>query len=230
MKQVVTRAIVLHRINYAEADRILTLLTPEHGKLRLMAKGVRKQKSKLAGGIELFSVSDITFVRGRGDIGTLVSARLDTHYSGILADIERTMAGYDTIKAVHKSTEDELEVAYFELVHTAFRALNTPAITPQLVRIWCLAQLLELGGYRPELGVDNANNSLEASKRYELDMDTHAFIPRDNGRYDSDRIKLLRVLFSPTHPEVIQRIQGASVLLPDCHAYVQLLAKQYLRV
>ena len=61
-----TSAIILKRVDYGEADRILTLLTPDHGKLSLMAKGVRKIKSKLAGGIELFSISTITFAEGRG--------------------------------------------------------------------------------------------------------------------------------------------------------------------
>lgn len=48
-----TRAIVLRRTNYGETDRILNLLTPE-GKKSVLAKGVRREKSKLAGGIELF--------------------------------------------------------------------------------------------------------------------------------------------------------------------------------
>ena len=46
------RAIVLRRTNYGEADRILQLLTPK-GKRSVMAKGVRRERSKLAGGIEL---------------------------------------------------------------------------------------------------------------------------------------------------------------------------------
>ena len=57
MKQLVTEVIILARTDYGEADRILTVLSPEYGKLRLLAKGVRRVKSKLAGGIELFSVS-----------------------------------------------------------------------------------------------------------------------------------------------------------------------------
>ena len=41
MKQLVSQAVVLSRTDYGEADRILTLLTPDQGKLRLLAKGVR---------------------------------------------------------------------------------------------------------------------------------------------------------------------------------------------
>jgi DNA repair protein RecO (recombination protein O) len=110
VNQILTRGIVLSRTDYGEADRILTLLTPDQGKIRLIAKGVRKIKSKLAGGIELFSVSDVTFIRGRGDIGTLVSARLDTHYGTIVKDIERVQLGYDLIKQINKSTEDQPEM------------------------------------------------------------------------------------------------------------------------
>ena len=45
-----TVAIILKRINYGEADEYVNFVTPDYGKLRLMAKGVRKSKSKLAGG------------------------------------------------------------------------------------------------------------------------------------------------------------------------------------
>jgi len=80
MKQLVARAIVLSRTDFGEADRIITLLTPDQGKVRLVARGVRRAKSKIAGGIELFSISDITYMTGKGDLGTLISARLDRHY------------------------------------------------------------------------------------------------------------------------------------------------------
>ena len=68
-----TKAIVLRRTNYGEADRILNLLT-EKGLISAIAHGVRKEKSKLAGGIELFCVSDITAHEGRNNsLHTLTS-------------------------------------------------------------------------------------------------------------------------------------------------------------
>lgn len=54
MKTYRTQAVVLRRTNYGEADRILQLLTPD-GRRSVMARGVRKEKSKLAGGVELFA-------------------------------------------------------------------------------------------------------------------------------------------------------------------------------
>ena len=78
------KAIVLRRTNYAEADRVLQLLTPK-GRRSVIAKGVRRERSKLAGGIELFAICDVVIRSGRGDLGLLTSARLSAfyrHYSG----------------------------------------------------------------------------------------------------------------------------------------------------
>jgi DNA repair protein RecO (recombination protein O) len=86
MDNVKTKAIVLRRTNYGEADRILNILTPM-GKMSVMAKGVRKTQSKLAGGIELFCVSDVVVHRGKGDLGVLTSARLVEFYSEIMKDL-----------------------------------------------------------------------------------------------------------------------------------------------
>ena len=52
-KDIRTKAFVLKRTNYREADRILNLITPE-GKISAIARGARREKSKLAGGIEMF--------------------------------------------------------------------------------------------------------------------------------------------------------------------------------
>src|SRR6478736_6650921 len=136
MNQQLTTAIVLRRTNYGEADRILTLLTPDHGKLRVMARGVRKVKSKLAGGIQLFNISHITFMPGRGEIGTLVSTRLERHYGTIVKDLERVQLGYELIKQLDKATEDQAEAAYFTLLHQSFEALDAAEIPLPLIRLW----------------------------------------------------------------------------------------------
>ncbi|HEU4830668.1 MAG TPA: DNA repair protein RecO, partial [Candidatus Saccharimonadales bacterium] len=93
MKTYRTRAIVLRRTNYGEADRILQLLTPE-GKRSVMARGVRREKSKLAGGIELFAVCDVVIGEGKGELGILTSSRLIHFYGAILKDYDRLQFGY----------------------------------------------------------------------------------------------------------------------------------------
>ena len=64
-RDVRTHALVLRRTNYGESDRILNLITPL-GKFSVVAKSVRKEKSRLAGAVELFTLSDVVIHEGRG--------------------------------------------------------------------------------------------------------------------------------------------------------------------
>lgn len=225
MNQVVTEGIVLSRTDYGEADRILTLLTPGHGKLRLMAKGVRRVKSKLAGGIELFSVSTVTFVKGRGDIGTLVSTRLVRHYSRIVQDFDRTMLGYELIKQLNKATEDHPEPDYFELLHRTFEALDDPSIPLELVRFWFALQLLRLGGHTPNLQTDAGGQKLQADKTYDFDFDATSFRIQPNGRFDARHIKFLRLCASPNSPKVLSAVQGSNELVAKLLPLAQQLCR-----
>ncbi|MBP7821189.1 DNA repair protein RecO, partial [Candidatus Saccharibacteria bacterium] len=74
MNTIVDKAVVLRRTNYGEADRIVSFLTENNGKITCLAKGVRKQKSKMAGGIEPYCQVEITFIKGRGGMATLTSS------------------------------------------------------------------------------------------------------------------------------------------------------------
>jgi DNA repair protein RecO (recombination protein O) len=208
VKQLQTQGIVLSRTDYGEADRIITVLTPEQGKLRLMARGVRKPKSKLAGGIELFSISDLTFVRGRGDIGTLISSRLARHYGRIVQDIDRVQLGYELIKRLNRATEDEPEPEYFTLLARALEALDDPEIDRTLTGSWFSAQLLRLAGHTPNLKTAADGQLLQPGATYTFDPEHMAFVPRGEGTYNADHIKVLRLLFSDHTPHDIARVVG----------------------
>lgn len=229
MNSISTQAVILRRTDYGEADRILTLLTPDHGKLSLMAKGVRRIKSKLAGGIELFSVSDISYIRGRGEIGTLVSTRLLKHYGNIVADVNRTMLGYDLIKQLHKATEDEPEEDYFGLIEQAFAALDDPTIDLQLIRLWFMMQLLRLDGHTPNLQTDISGAKLSADQTYTFSFDDMAFAARPDSQFIADHIKFLRVGFAGNRPQVMQKITGLPDLLAATMPLLQTMAQTYVR-
>lgn len=231
MRQVLTKGIVLTRTNFGEADRIITVLTPDQGKLKLIAKGVRRNKSKLAGGIELFSVSDLTFIRGKSDIGTLISSRLDTHYGNIVKDIDRTMLGYELLKQVHKATEDEPEAVYFHLLHHALVALDDASISPDLIRLWFTAQLLKHGGHTPNLTTDTANQKLVPEATYNFSFDDVAFAPAaDTGRFTSAHIKVLRLLCSDHPPTKLTHVQGTADILTDLTPLITTMRTTYVQV
>ncbi|HEX7963471.1 MAG TPA: DNA repair protein RecO [Candidatus Saccharimonadales bacterium] len=213
MKQLVTTAIILNRTDYGEADRILTMLTPEYGKLRLLAKGVRRVKSKLAGGIELFSVSTITFIQGRSELGTLVSTRLQKYYGHIVQDLDRTMLGYELIKQLNKITEDQAEADYFELLQLTFAALDDAGLPLPLIQFWFQVQLLALGGHAPNLQTDAAGEKLQAGAKYDFSFDSMGFTPHASGRFSADHIKFLRLGFAGNPPQVLAKVQGSPGLV-----------------
>lgn len=215
MKTVRTKAIVLRRTNYGEADRIVQLLTPEQGVVSVMAKGVRKEKSRLAGGIELFASCDITIGVGKGELGILTAARLDTFYSHIMTDYDRLQFGYDAIKQVAKSAGLIDEPAFFDLLEQTFESLNDSTIDISFIKAWFWLQLAILMGVGLNLSTDTNGMKLVEDARYNFSESDSAFSFHDNGRFTSDHIKLLRIL-SAQPPRVVSHVKGAHALIGDC--------------
>jgi len=174
MKQTVTQGIILTRTNFGEADRIVTIITSDQGKIRGLAKGVRKVKSKLAGGIELFSVSDISFIKGRGEVSTITSTRLKTHYGNIVKDVNRTMFGYELLKIINRATEDNVGEEYFALLNNGLAGLDDDKLSQQLIELWLYMQLLKLGGHSPNLKTDVAGDKLADKQDFTFDFDKMA--------------------------------------------------------
>lgn len=228
VNQLTTTAAILKRTDFGEADRILTLLTPNYGKLSLLAKGVRRVKSKLAGGIELFSISEITFIQGRGSVGTLVSTRLVKHYEQIVKDLDRTMTGYELIQQLNKAIEDQPEAAYFDLLRELFEALNSPDVPLDLIRFWFITQLLRLDGHTPNLQTDAQGRKLEADKTYRFDVDHMGFVAADRGEYTAAHIKLLRLAFSGNPATALARVQYDPAWLGRCLTLTRELAANAL--
>lgn len=208
LNQIVTKAIVLTRTDFQEADRIITMLTPDHGKIRVIAKGVRRVRSKLAGGIELFSISNITYLPGRKEIGTLVSSRLITHYGEIVKDIDRTMLGYELLKRVNRTTEDAAGEEYFTLLEKTLTALNNFELSIGLVELWFTMRLLKITGHSPNLLTDASGNILGAENTYLFSYDDMAFAPVARGPFTPNHIKLLRLGIGTSSPEKLLQLQA----------------------
>lgn len=196
MNKQTTKAIVLKRINYGDSDRIITLLTPQMGKLSLLAKGVRKINSKLAGSIELFTVFDAGFVIGNSSLGRLTSARIDEFYDNIIHDISRVQLGYEILKTIDKITEDNPESSYFYLLCQLLRLLNNPKVSLAIIDLYFKSKLLTIGGHAPNLLTDAMNNRLDETLVYDFNLSSMSLMPTQSGRYKSSHIKLMRLLFN----------------------------------
>lgn len=231
-RQYRTKGIILARTDFEEADRIITFLTPDHGKVSAIAKGVRKSKSKLAGGIELFSVSDLSFIKGRGEIDTLISSRLIKHYGNIVKDLARTNTGYEIIRTLHKATEDAPEADYFSLLEQAFESLDNQELDPRVIKLWFDMRLLKLAGHAPDLQNDISGAKLASSKSYVFHLDQMKFepVPQERGNFNSNHIKFLRLGFVSGKPHIIQQVQGIDVLVSILQPLVQSMLKNFVRI
>ena len=208
------RAIVLRRTDYAEADRVLQLLTPK-GRRSVIAKGVRRERSKLAGGIELFSLCDVVVRSGRGELGILTSARLAAFYRHILEEYERMQFGYTVLKLVARATETIDEPEWFSVLSQTLEQLNELSVERQLVETWFYLRYAELLGDELNLRMDVTGQRLEADKLYMYDETEKALRPSQQGNIGADHIKFLR-LIAEKPLAVVAQIGGTAEILPDC--------------
>ena len=213
MKTYRTKAVVLRRTNYGEADRILQLLTPD-GRRSVMARGVRKEKSKLAGGIELFAVSDVVIGEGKGDLGVLTSSKLEHFYRHILEDYDRLQFGYQAIKLVSKASEAVDEPEWFDLLVETLAGLDVVSIPLPLVKSWFYLRYASLLGHELNLALDVDGQPLTADETYHYDTSEQGLRASTRGTLTSDHIKLLRLI--ATRPlAVLVQIGGIGTLLEE---------------
>jgi len=225
MRDLRTKAIVLKRTDYGEADRILQLLTPE-GKKTVMAKGVRKEKSKLAGGIELFSVSEVVIHEGKGELGILTSAKLLEHYDAFVRDIELLELGGGLMKNASRRAEQVDSPEFFNILRQSLQAAQKHAPEgsetrwKELIRSWASMNLLHAAGEEINLKYDVSGSRLLPDSRYMWDAENVALAPHDSGRISAEHIKMMRLMAS-TPLEVCLKVSGYGDLLDEINYIVR---------
>jgi DNA repair protein RecO (recombination protein O) len=149
-----TEAIVLRSMDLGEADRVLTVLTPRLGKLRVIAKGIRRPRSRLGGGLEPFSDVHLVLAIGR-TFDVVTQAALEDPHLGLRDDLHSTAAAWYLVELVDRFCEGSAEShAAFELLAQGLAALDAaPAdVSRDVVARWFELHLLDVMGFRPELG------------------------------------------------------------------------------
>lgn len=150
-RQFRTPAIILKRFDLGEADRLLTLLTPQHGKIEVVAKGARKLTSTKTGHVELFTRADMLIHKGR-DLGIVAQAEMTAPYLALRDNL--TLSAYASYAAelvdrfTHAGDDDTNRL--FLLLDETLSRLCTDA-DPRLVLRYYELHLLDIVGFRPEL-------------------------------------------------------------------------------
>jgi DNA repair protein RecO (recombination protein O) len=145
-----TEALILHRSDFGEADRLLNVFTPRLGRLRLLAKGVRKPSSRKAGHVEPFTHVNLLVARGK-TLDLVSQADILEPFRQLHEQLERASLAYYVAELITTFTEEHDENApLFDLTRATLRSLSD-ARDPLLALRFFELRALGLLGYQPQL-------------------------------------------------------------------------------
>ena len=140
--------IVLRTHKLGEADRIVSVLTRNHGKVRAVAKGVRRTKSRFGARMEPTMHLQLLFYEGRGDRHIVTQAETIDHFRAVRDDLDRLTRAVSMLEAADQlSLEGESNPALYQMLLGALRALaghSGPLVVPGF-----FLKVLALEGFRP---------------------------------------------------------------------------------
>ncbi len=145
-----TRALVLKRREQGEADRVITVFTPQLGKRTYLARGVRKSASRKAGHLEPFTHVALYLAKGRGwDI--ITQAETVTSFRQLREDLDRMAHAYYFCELLDAFTQEEdSHPELFDLLFNGFQYLQDSEDLALTAR-WFELHLLRHSGYQPQL-------------------------------------------------------------------------------
>ncbi len=217
-----TQAFVLRRTNYHEADRILNLITPE-GKMSAIAKGARREKSKLAGGIEMFCLVDLNIHRKNNEIGIITSAKLIKYYASLVIDLPRLEVASLIIKKANAAPDAVDGEELFSIIKQALEALNNKK-NPELIESWFLFNFAKTCGDDVNLYRDDKGEKLVESEKYIWDIYESALKQQINGNIGADEIKIMRLMLT-SKLDILFRVNGIDSKIPAILAIARAINK-----
>lgn len=238
-----TEAIVLRRKDLGEADRVLTLFTPGRGKIRVIAKGIRKPRSRKAGHLELFTCARLLLAVGR-DLDHVTQAELVDPYRPLREDLLRSAHAAYMVELLDRFTPDEEENdALYDLLRQGLAwasQAGDPAAPGGLAPALALAaryfevHLLSMAGYQPQLQRCLAcRRALRPEDQFFAPGEggvicprcAEANVPRPGGLLplSLNALKLLRFIQSSPYATV-----AALAISPRTHGEVEYLLARYI--
>jgi DNA repair protein RecO (recombination protein O) len=143
------RGVVLRTIKLGESDRIITLVTEGHGKVRAVAKGVRKTKSRFGGRLEPMTHVALQLYEGR-ELDTITQVETIDHFRAIRDDLDRVAKAQGLLEVIDQvAQERHANPRAYQMLVGALRALST-ANAPLLVPAF-FWKVLSLEGFQPML-------------------------------------------------------------------------------
>ncbi|MGQ9599626.1 MAG: DNA repair protein RecO [Anaerolineae bacterium] len=222
-------AIVLRRVDFGEADRLLTVFTPDRGKLRLIAKGARKPSSRKSGHVELFTHDQFLVTAGR-ELDIIIQAETAEAFLPLREDLLRTTYAYYVAELADAfSAERDENQPLFYLLRDTLSWLCTADDLALLARYYEL-RLLGVVGYQPQLFLcGNCRRELGPGVHYLAAGEGSVLCPqcgRDRAGTVGISANALKVLrFLQTHDWEICRLVRLS---SPIHAEIERTMRHYL--
>lgn len=149
-----TQGFFLRKRDFGEADQLFMVYTKDFGALEVLGKAIRKVKSKLRQGADLFYLSEIEFIQGK-NFKTLTDAILIDKFGNSRQNLNCLLASYKFAEiACSLINNQEKDYRVFDLVYSFFREFNKPGIKISLavlIYYYFLWNLFMASGYGPEL-------------------------------------------------------------------------------
>lgn len=119
-----TEGIVLKRFNFGETDRLLTIFTKHDGKIKAIAKGVRRLKSRKAGDLELFNQLRLVIAEGK-NLDMITEVELVQSFSQLRQNLKQVVQAFQIVEALDKLTpEGEPNQRLFALLLASLTGLD----------------------------------------------------------------------------------------------------------
>lgn len=144
------QGIVLRSYPFGDADRVVVLLSPNHGKIRTVAKGVRKTKSRFGGRLEPFTHVDLVLYEGR-NLDTITQVAVLEPFPRLRENLDSVVAAGTMVEAADAvAQEDEASIRLFLLLQRGLKALEMGERSQDLITAFLL-KLAEVVGVAPSL-------------------------------------------------------------------------------
>lgn len=148
-EKIVVKALVLRETQTKEADKILTVLTAEHGRLPVVARGARRKNSRIAAASELLAYSELVLYERRGWY-LLDEASTLALWNNVRRDVERlALASYFAEMTEAVTAEETPAPETMSLLLNALYALDATNKPPELIKAAFELKLMALSGYEP---------------------------------------------------------------------------------
>ena len=159
-KVVKTKGIVLSETNFSESDKMLTVLTPDLGRITCVAKGARKMQSPILSASQIFAFSELVLFRSEGEMYYINSAELIEAFYALRTDYDKLEAAMFCVKFVKQNVcENQISVNMLKLLLNSIYLIATGEKPIELVKSVFLLKSVCILGYTPNFSVGDEDET-----------------------------------------------------------------------